>query len=143
MEDDLIVRDYKYTDYQDVILIWEELDLARKERGDNNEVILRTLKLGGKLILLCYKNKIIGTSWLTTDGRRLYLHHFGIKKQYQGKKYSYLLIEASLKYAKKLDLQIKLEVNKNNFKAISLYKKVGFSYLGDYNVYIIRDVQNI
>jgi ribosomal protein S18 acetylase RimI-like enzyme len=40
-------------------------------------------------------------------------------------------------------MHIKLEVHKDNVKALGLYKKAGFGYLGDYHVYIIRDISAI
>ena len=38
--------------------------------------------------------------------------------------------------------QVKLEVHSTNLKAINLYKKLGFKHLGEYNVYITRDISN-
>jgi ribosomal protein S18 acetylase RimI-like enzyme len=86
---------------------------------------------------------IVGTSWLTVDGRRTYLHHFGINSDYQGNGLSKILLDASLKLAKTYGMQIKLEVHNDNVKALGLYKKAGFTYLGDYHVYIIRDISII
>jgi hypothetical protein len=39
--------------------------------------------------------------------------------------------------------QVNLEVHTTNIKAINLYKKFGFKHLGEYNVYIIRDISNL
>jgi ribosomal protein S18 acetylase RimI-like enzyme len=51
-----------------------------------------------------------------------------------------MLLDESLKFVKKKGFQVKLEVQKTNTKAINLYKKAGFEYLGDYDVYIIRNL---
>ena len=85
----------------------------------------------------------MGTSWITNDGRRLYLHHFGIKPEFQGQNLSKQLLKVSLNFAKKSRLQIKLEVHKKNKIALNLYKNSGFNYLGDYEVFIIRDYSKI
>ena len=116
--------------------------MGKPERGDNLETILKTIKFGGFLLVMydVETSVLIGTSWLTNDGRRLYLHHFGIDPAYQGKGYSKPLVEESLKIAKQKKMQIKLEVHRNNKNAIGLYKKYGFGYLGDYDVYIIREI---
>ncbi|MEN8221882.1 MAG: hypothetical protein ABFR36_01375 [Acidobacteriota bacterium] len=55
-------------------------------RGDNLETIELSLKIGGKFIIMedALKPGIIGTSWITFDGRRLHLHHFGIDPEYLG-----------------------------------------------------------
>ncbi len=39
--------------------------------------------------------------------------------------------------------QVKLEVHRSNNVAVELYRKAGFEFLGDYDVYIIRDIQSI
>ncbi|MBI9068233.1 MAG: GNAT family N-acetyltransferase [Salinivirgaceae bacterium] len=135
-----IVRDYINTDFPQIMNLWMETDLSKPERGDNELTIKSTLNLGGKLLVLedSENKKILGTSWITTDGRRLYLHHFGIKPSHQGQKLSHMLLKASLDFAKKTNMQIKLEVHKDNFIANNLYENAGFKYLGDYKVLIIR-----
>jgi len=124
--------------------LWEATEMDGSQRGDNNAVIEKTIELGGKLIILENKinDEIVGTSWLTVDGRRIYLHHFGIHPKYQGMGYSKILLQESLNFAKDLGLQIKLEVHRSNEIAIELYKRAKFEYLGDYLVFIIRDYQN-
>jgi len=86
------------------------------------------------------EDEVIGSSWMTFDGRRIHLHHFGILPSYQGRGLSKPLLERSLDFVKSKGYQVKLEVHKSNKKAIELYKKYGFKYLGDYDVYIIRDL---
>jgi len=140
---EIICREYSPDDFSQIMKLWEELELASPKRGDTQETIEKTLLWGGKFFVLSTENKIIGTSWITNDSRRLYLHHFGIKKEFQGQKLAWYLIKASLEYSKKLNMQIKLEVHKNNIIATQLYKKAGFERLGDYDVYIIRNPQNI
>jgi len=145
MQPEFFIREYSSDDYQEMIRLWESLGLGGAHRGDDATIILRTIEMGGKLLLMFDKHthKMIGTSWLTVDGRRVYLHHFGIHADFQGKKLADPLLEASLKFAKSTGLQIKLEVHKNNDKALGLYQKAGFTYLGDYYVYIIRDISAI
>ena len=137
---DLKIRDYIESDYEEVNSIWDELGMGGVERGDNPQIIEETLKRGGRLIILydTATQKIIGTSWATNDGRRILLHHFGIKKEYQGRGYSKILLKETLDFAKRCGLQIKLEVHRENETAINLYRKYGFKYLGDYDLYIIR-----
>lgn len=144
-KDILHIRDYKAEDFNQVNALWNKTGLGNNQRADDNSVIANTIEKGGKLIILEDKNtgEIIGTSWITNDGRRLYLHHFGIKISYQGQGLSKLLLQKSLEFAKSMGLQIKLEVHESNTLAIEIYKKAGFNYLGDYNVYIIRDYKKM
>jgi len=142
---DYHIREFRDEDFPEMIRLWESLGLGAAHRGDDVLTINRTVAMGGRLLLLVNTStdSIIGTSWLTTDGRRTYLHHFGIATEHQGKGLANMLLDASLKRAKTFGMQIKLEVHKDNAKALGLYAKAGFAYLGDYNVYIIRDVSII
>jgi ribosomal protein S18 acetylase RimI-like enzyme len=145
MQPGYLIREYTDSDFPEMIILWESLGLGGAHRGDNELIIRRTIEMGGQLLLLIAtaSNSIIGTSWLTVDGRRTYLHHFGIHADYQGKGLANSLLEASLKLAKSYGMQVKLEVHKDNIKALGLYKKAGFTYLGDYHVFIIRDISLI
>jgi len=140
----LHIREYEPSDFEEVENLWMETGMGGTERGDDAEAIENTLHLGGKLFILEIENscEIIGTSWLTFDGRRIYLHHLGIKPRYQGKGFSKLLLNISLDFARNSGKQIKLEVHRDNDIAVNLYKKAGFKYLGDYEVYIIRNFKN-
>lgn len=139
------IREFVESDYPEMILLWENLGLGGAHRGDDLQIIFRTVKMGGQLLVMVEtaSDSIVGTSWLTVDGRRTYLHHFGIKVDYQGKGLAKILLEASLKLAKTFGMQIKLEVHMDNLKALGLYTKAGFTYLGDYRTYIIRDISSI
>ena len=145
MNSNYIIRDFSADDIKQINEIWQQTGLGNAERGDNQKVINNTIKIGGKFLVLenSAKNEIIGTSWITTDNRRLYLHHFGIKPEYQRMGLGMMLAKATLEFAKIKNMQIKLEVHKNNKGAIELYKKIGFKYLGDYNVFIIRKIEQI
>ena len=136
-----IIRDYRKEDYKQVLSIWESTGMEGKERGDDEQVIERSIQMGGKLLILEKKSggEIIGTSWMTYNGRRIYLHHFGIKPEFQRKGLGYNLGLEAIKIAQKKNCQIKLEVHKSNLAGIKLYKKLGFDFLGDYQVLIMRD----
>lgn len=145
LPEDLFIRDYKEDDYDEIVKLWQLTEMGNPERGDSKETIKRTLELGGKLLVMESKSvrQICGTSWMTYDGRRILLHHFGILPSYQGKGFSKILLKESLQFASANGSQVKLEVHSNNFKAISLYKKFGFAHLGEYNIYIIRDISKL
>lgn len=145
MDANFSIRAYADTDYPQLVELWEPLGLGSSQRGDDQKIIRNTINLGGQLLLLIEtkNNKIIGSSWLTIDGRRTYLHHFGIHADYQGKGLADYLLDESLRLAKSFGMQIKLEVHQDNIKALKLYKKSGFKFLGDYDVYIIRDLDTI
>ena len=100
--------------------------------------------MGGKmLVAVNADDRVIGTSWMTFDGRRIHLHHFGVHPDYQRKGIGKLLVKESLQFVKQKGYQVKLEVHQSNIAAINLYKQFGFTFLGDYDVYIIRDLSSI
>jgi ribosomal protein S18 acetylase RimI-like enzyme len=139
---DFTIRDYRKGDYQGIMDLWIATDLGRPERGDNEKIIEESIKMGGSMQVMEEKasGNIIGTSWMTFDGRRIHLHHFGILPEHQGKGLARPLLKESLKFVKKKGSQVKIEVSRSNEKALNLYKEAGFKYLGDYDVYIIRDL---
>ncbi|OFX20444.1 MAG: hypothetical protein A2041_02800 [Bacteroidetes bacterium GWA2_31_9b] len=145
MEKQFIVRDYTNDDFEKLNLLWKETGLGGSQRGDNAQIIDDSLKIGGKLILIENKKtgEIIGSSWMTFDGRRIHLHHIGVLPTYQNRGFGKLLTTESLRFAKEKGYQIKLEVHQANKKAIEIYKKLGFTFLGDYDVYIVRDLDTI
>lgn len=139
MSSEILIREYIPSDYPGLLLVWKECGMGGAERGDNAATINDTLRLGGRLWVMALDGEIIGSSWVTTDGRRLYLHHFGIRPAWQGKRLAHQLLKPALELASSRKMQIKLEVHSTNTAAIQLYKKHGFAYLGDYEVYIIRN----
>lgn len=142
---DIIIREYRKGDFDGISLLWSQTDLGNPERGDDINSIEKSISLGGCMLVMDRKStgEIIGTSWMTFDGRRIHLHHFGIIPAFQGLGLSKLLLKESLRFVKKKGCQVKLEVHSINTKAINLYKNAGFTYLGDYEVYIIRNIKDL
>ena len=142
----ITVRHYSKGDFSGIMELWTATGLSRPERGDDEDTVERSIALGGAMLVMCDGNtggKIIGTSWMTFDGRRIHMHHFGITPDYQGRGLSGMLLKESLKFVRGKGFQVKLEVHRTNKTAVQLYKRAGFEYLGDYDVYIIRDIQSI
>ena len=141
----LRIRHYRHGDFEEIMNIWILTGMGDPERGDDETIIENSIRMGGALIVLedLSSGKLIGTSWMTFDGRRILLHHFGILPEYQGNGFSKILLKESLAFVKEKGYQVKLEVHSTNHKASNLYKKLGFKPLGDYDIYIIRDVSKI
>lgn len=108
-ENNYHVRDFCTKDLPDLEFLWKETGMGETERGDNLEVIERTIEGGGKLLVLIVDEKLVGCSWMTQDGRRMYLHHFSILPDFQGLGLSHMLMNTSLEWMREVGLQIKLE----------------------------------
>jgi ribosomal protein S18 acetylase RimI-like enzyme len=142
----MIIREYRKGDFNGIMSLWMATGLSRPERGDDEATVERSIEIGGQMLVMCTEGntqEIIGTSWMTFDGRRLHLHHFGIDPAFQRKGLAKELLKESLRFVKEKGYQVKLEVHRSNTVAVELYLKAGFEYLGDYDVYIIRDIQSI
>ena len=140
-----IVRDYTEKDYPHVAEIWERTGISTPGRGDTAEVIENTLRRNGGRCWCWTKRttRVIGTSWLTNDGRRLYLHHFAIDPKFQGGGLSKPLLRESLQDRQRDRLADQARSARENERADPLLQKAGFKRLGDYDVYIIRDLTEI
>lgn len=138
-------REFRKGDFPEIQKLWIDCNMGGEERGDTEETILNCTLAGGKLIVVqdCINNEIVGTSWLTNDGRRILLHHFCIRKDHRKKGLGTKLGKESLAFIKEKGLQVKLEVHKKNLEAKSLYEKLGFFAFKDYDIYMIRDVDSI
>ena len=142
----MIIREYHKGDFNAIMDLWIATGLSRPERGDDEATVERSIEIGGRMLVMCAESpaqEIIGTSWMTFDGRRLHLHHFGIDPSFQRRGLARELLRESLRFVKEKGYQVKLEVHRSNAVAVELYRKAGFEYLGDYDVYIIRDIQSI
>ncbi len=124
--------------YKQICDLWIETGIANPARQDSYEIISKTLSLGGMLYTLWDNKLLIGTIWLSNDGRRMHAHHMCIHPDYQGKGLAKLLLTPALEYSQKCGLQPKLEVHESNPVARELYKKNGFIELPGYIVMIKR-----
>jgi len=144
MVSEIIIGHYGPSDYPSIEKLWQKTSLGGAARGDNQQIIEQSIEMGGCLLVARLADgTLVATSWMTFDGRRIHLHHFGVEPAYQRKGIGRHLAVASIAWAKEKGYQIKLEVHQTNTAAIQLYKKLGFQYLGDYDVYIIRDFENL
>lgn len=135
-------REYIKGDFKGIEHLWSVTGLNDQKRGDNEKIVEESIRMGGCLIVMLEKDsgRICGTSWMTFDGRRIHLHHFGILPDFQGNGLANYLLEKSLDVVKKKGYQVKIEVHKTNKIAINLYEKYGFKPLGEYDIYIIRNI---
>lgn len=96
--DRFIIRKYRDGDYDGIVRLWEITGIGGPERGDSRQIIENTISMGGSLLVMeeMETGRISGTSWLTFDGRRVLLHHFGILPEFQGNGLSNVLLRESL-----------------------------------------------
>ncbi len=138
----LKIRDFVPDDYPQLMDVWYATGLGGAHRDDDLQTIMHSMELGGKMLVACLpEGRVIGTSWMTYDGRRMHLHHVGVLPDYQRHGIGRLLSEKSIRFAREKNIQVKLEVHRTNKGAIALYRELGFTYLGDYDVFILRSTR--
>ncbi|KAH3745737.1 GNAT family N-acetyltransferase [Pelomyxa schiedti] len=144
-------------DFSSVSALWMLCDLGNPTRGDNKSVVDRCVSMGGGLFIVeeeprqvgdpaCVSSsasECIATAWVSSDGRRLFLHHFGVTPGRQRQGIGRALLKTVLDCVKRVGMQVRLEVARTNTAALALYTSAGFAYLGDYLQYIIRDISKI
>ena len=135
------IRDYREEDYPEIEELWKLTGIFTFERGDGASRIESCNRAGGKFLVMqeASHGKIIGTSWLSWDGRRIYLHHFAIHPGYQSRGLGRTLALASIEFARTMDCPVKLEVHRDNIKAVNLYKSLGFESFEGYEVQMLRN----
>jgi ribosomal protein S18 acetylase RimI-like enzyme len=134
----MIMREYREGDFPELEQLWRETGVFRPERGDTSDTIIQCIRQGGTLLVLEdeVQKRIVGSSWLTWDGRRVHMQYFAVRPSRQGNGYGRQLAQASIDFARSLEAPIKLEVHHNNIQAIQLYENMGFKVLHGYEVYI-------
>ncbi len=136
-------RDYQPGDFPAVQELWVATGVGGAHRGDSAASIERTLALGGRFLVLeeAGAGPFAGTAWLSTDGRRTYLHHFSIRPDLQGRGLGRQFLDVVVETARTLGLQLKLEVDRDNAAAQALYRHRGFKPVAGIEVLIIRDLK--
>lgn len=88
-------------------------------------------KLAG--FMACYFNdKVNNIGYITT---------ISVKKEYQGKKVGYNLLNTAINYAREKDFKkIKLEVNKKNVNAMKFYYRNGFNIIQENETSFLMEV---
>lgn len=137
----MYIRDYTPSDFPQIERLWKETGIYTMERGDTPSIILRCNEAGGKFLVMedPENGHVTGTSWMTWDGRRVFLHHFAISPELQGKGFGRTLANRSLEFAKQKGCPMKLEVHRENTPAVSLYRSLGFEVFEDYEIFMILD----
>ncbi|MBP7865897.1 MAG: GNAT family N-acetyltransferase [Acidobacteria bacterium] len=128
----VLTGDFRADLYGEIAELWRLTGVGRPERGDDLARIQHTLRNGGKMICALEGGKVVGTSWLTQDGRRVYVHHMAVHPSHQGRGIGRRLLAASLEAAAALGLQVKLEVHQDNAAALRIYRDAGFVTLEGY-----------
>ena len=99
-----------------------------------NEIFHKELKLNTYSKIIAYKenNDIVGFCVYDLIYERIEIEYIGVSEAFRGRNIGYKLLKYIIDT---YNLEISLEVNKNNEIAINLYKKLGFKVVTERKSY--------
>lgn len=88
-------------------------------------------------IFILLNNKEIGYGQIVYNKSMYMVVNFGILKEYRGLGYGQYLLEHIINTAYDIKLtELYIRVDYSNYKALNLYNKIGFKFIGYYNTWI-------
>ncbi|MGG7077561.1 GNAT family N-acetyltransferase [Clostridium sardiniense] len=88
-------------------------------------------------IFILLDNKEIGYGQIVYNKNMYMVVNFGILKKYRGLGYGQYLLEYLINLAYDIELsELYIRVDYSNYKALNLYSKIGFKFIGYYNTWI-------
>ena len=100
-EGGVVLRDFQEADFDSLVKLWTATGIGNPARGDTLECVRATLDHGGRLFVLDKSDVVVGSAWITDDGRRLYLHHMAVLPEFQGRGLSRRLMDAAVALARR------------------------------------------
>lgn len=126
------IREFSFAqDYDSVLKFWSEIESGMNVgRSDSPEEIKKKLQRDPELFLVAeYESQVIGTVMGTFDGRRGFIYHLAVHKNFRRQKIvSQLLSEVERKLQKKGCIKCLLFVFVDNTDAIEFYKNHGWNH---------------
>ena len=115
--------------YKELIKFWKSIEGMCVNDDDKYSRLKLFLKRNPKLnFMVLYNNEIIGTIKSSHDGRRGYLHHLAVKKEYRKTGIAKILIQMCLRKLRMVGIsKFRVFVLDSNKKAIQFWKHMGFS----------------
>jgi len=123
-------------DIDEVLFILEKLSGKNKfffhPHDFNIETLNENLNSSDHYFVLTLNEKIIGYSFLRLFGYEIPSFGFCIRNDYENKGYGTIITELTIEKGRKLGYsEVILKTHKENIPAQKIYKKVGFSIIGE------------
>lgn len=121
-------RTMQITDYQDCYALWQSLPGIGLSGADEKEQIEAFLERNPELSLLAVADgKLVGTILCGQDGRRGYLHHLAVHKNFQRRGIGRELVSRCQENLHRLGIQkIHIFVKQSNCDAKMFWQKLHF-----------------
>lgn len=126
-------------DYNEVIDLWKDCEGVILDESDDYEPLQRYFRRNPKLChVAIYEGVIIGAVKCSQDGRRGYLHHLGVKKNFRNRGIGRALVKLCIVNLKKQGIEkFNTYVLKSNEHGQAFWKNNGWNKLDD-NYYTLQ-----
>lgn len=132
------IRTMKIDDYEEIYKLWTSTNgMGLRSMDDSKEGISKFLNRNPSTNFVAIKdNKIVGVILCGHDGRRAYIYHTAVKKNYRKQGIGNALIEAVYKALENEGInKVALVVFKTNEKGNAFWKAQGWEERVDLNYY--------
>ena len=141
--ENIVIRDYKSEDYLAIIDLWLKTGYGKTCRYENQKVIEKTIKMGGRLIVATAPEGVMaGSLWLTFDGHSVHLHHLCVMPKFIEMEIMRFLVGEAIRFCKGKGYQLKIEAGLTNKAMINHLTEMGFTSIGEYFIFVLQDYTN-
>jgi GNAT superfamily N-acetyltransferase len=135
------IVEFEEIHFSSLMVLWQECGLATPGRADTLHDVQQSSGRGGRLWVALSRDKLVGSIWVTDDGRRQYLHHLAVAEGWRQRGLGRRLMQLALSYSDDVERQVKIEVERNTPWLRQFYNEFGFVDLGNYEVIIRRSAR--
>lgn len=130
------IQPFRIEDYDAVVAFWEKQDGVGLNESDTRDAIQLFLERNrGMSFVVRDAGTVVGAALCGTDGRRGYLHHVAIAKEYRGKGWGRRLVEICLGELKKSGIsRCNIFLFADNEAGEAFWKKIGYRVRVDLKV---------
>lgn len=131
------IIDMNILDYDEIFSLWKKSENISLRESDSKENINAYLERNQGLSFVAkHDDKTIGAVLTGTDGRRGYLQHLCVDKDYRGRGIGKSLLSKSIDALSKIGIyKTHLSVFTHNFEAQNFYKKLGWGIRDELALY--------
>jgi len=130
------IQPFRIEDYDAVVAFWGSQEGVGLNESDTREAIHLFLDRNrGMSFVVRDAGTVVGAALCGTDGRRGYLHHVAIAKEYRGKGWGRRLVEICLGELKKCGIsRCNIFLFTDNVEGEAFWKKIGYRVRVDLKV---------
>lgn len=138
------IREMTVKDYKEVIDLWSDCEGITLDDTDSYESIRKYLDRNPKLCHVAFhEGLIIGAVKCGQDGRRGYLHHLGVKKQFRNRGIGRTLVKSCLLNLAKQGIEkCNTFALKSNELGQTFWKNNGWNKFEEYYYTFQKNIEN-